>query len=155
MTYRTVFGRGFSLGAISSTRQVELLDTMYPLYNTLSEIRVLLNQAADANIGAGQMNAWMDEHDALTASAGRLSDRVADLETPEDVAEWNAELERIETGVGNLGAQVRAGLRSLISTSRFSVGLWTGAIVLGAVGGVLALRLYANKRKRRRRRRRR
>lgn len=139
-------GQRFSLGAIPSSEQNDMVRTLEPSYMQLDTVLVWLNQARDEGFDT---TGWLDIRSGLQASLDRLQARVNDLETAEDVHAWNAERNRISAGASQLVLDVEAGITQLRSGSKMNVGIWVGAAVLGAVGTVLLVRWYGKKRRRR------
>jgi len=140
------------LGSTEAGVGQDLIIMAAPIASTLDQVGVLLDQAAAVgSVDAASLDDWSQQHAELGASYQRLVDRAADVASQggDAQAAWLVEAERIAGMAQSLLHEVSSLSATYVRGRTTKIALWTGAAVLGAVGTLLTVRWYVNRKKRR------
>ncbi len=153
MIKRTPFGSnfalsGFALGALTSAQSDELHVLAGRQQTALDALLIRVNDAA--RVGVAEAADWVSRRDQLSEDVNRLQLAINDLQTESGAASWRLELEHVAAQIDALASAVSAGTQGALTVERTNIALWTGAAILGSIGGVLVFRWWVKKRQRRR-----
>lgn len=128
------------IGALSDQQQLDLHSSLEPAYHLLDLAQASVNDMNRAGLEQTEAVRFQQEIDSERGRLDTLTARIPQLTNDADMAGWQHDAAEAFRSTSDLEARVR-GTQATMGTSRlWTIGLWTGAGVLGAIGSVFLVR---------------